>query len=142
MGKLAGTPEAVEFLRSRVRPVPKLSDAILELVFRALDAEEFKDRQEARKELDRLGRAAVPRVKARLAAGGSDELKRHLGAFLAQHDRQEPSPDELRALRAVEILEAIGTPSARKLLGELAAGEPGIRLTEDAAGAVRHLGRR
>ena len=46
------------------------------------------------------------------------------------------SPDLLQQLRAVEVLERIGTPEARALLQPLAKGAPGHRLTEAARGAV------
>jgi RNA polymerase sigma factor (sigma-70 family) len=138
MAKLAASPgETVERIGRRVRPVP--TEATLVRLCRNLDAEEFRDREMASQELDRLGVLAVPRVKARLAAVASEEVKRRLGLFLEKYERENLAAVELRALRAVEILEAIRTPAARKLLGELAAGEPTARLTQDAAAAVQRL---
>jgi hypothetical protein len=142
MGRLAGTAEAMAVIAKRVRAVPKMSETALERILRNLDAEEFALREAASKELGRLGAVAVPRVKTRLAEGGSAEMKKRLETFLAEHDGEDLPSDELRSLRAVEILEAIGTPAARKVLGELASGEPGARLTREAAGAVQRLGRR
>jgi hypothetical protein len=69
-------------------------------------------------------------------------VKKRLEAFLTEHDREDLPAVELRSLRAVEVLEATGTPAARKLLGELASGEPAARLTREAGEAVRRLGRR
>jgi WD40 repeat protein len=143
MGKLAGSPaEAVEVIRQHIRAVPRLSDKALARIFRDLNSEEFKDREAASKELDRLGPPAVPRVKAELAERLPAEVKRRLEVFLAEHDRESPSPDELRALRAAGVLEAVATPAARKVLGELAGGEPTARRTQEAAGALCRLGRR
>jgi hypothetical protein len=143
MGKLAGMPaEVVDLIRNQVHAVPKLDSKALDRILRKLDADEFKDREAASEELDRLGVPAVPRVKARLAEGASAEVKRRLEVFLAEHDRGEPSPDTLRSLRAVEILEAVDTPAARKVLGDLAAGEPTAALTREAAAAVQRVGRR
>jgi hypothetical protein len=142
MGKLVGTPaEVVDLIREQVRPVPKISADSLDRILRNLDAEQFKDREAAAKELDRLGTLAVPRVRAHLARGVSAEVKRRLESFLAEYDRADLSSAELRSLRAVEVLEAIGTAPARKLLAELAGGEP-APLTREAAGAVDRLGRR
>jgi hypothetical protein len=109
----------------------------MDRIFRKLDAEDFTEREGASKELDRLGALAVPRVKARLAEGAPAEMKRRLEAFLAEHGREELAADVLRSLRAVEVLEAVGTPAARKVLGELAGGEPTAALTREAAAALQ-----
>ncbi len=103
MAKLAGTPlQALELIRDRVRPVPKLSATAVERILRNLDADDFKDREAANKELDRLGAAAVPRIKARLEAGAPPEMKKRLEAFLVEHDREDLPADELRSLRCLK----------------------------------------
>ncbi len=53
----------------------------------------------------------------------------------------EKKPDTLRAIRAVEVLEWIGTPEAVRLLGELANGAADARLTREALAAERRLKR-
>ena len=45
--------------------------------------------------------------------------------------------DQLRAFRAVEVLERIGTPEARQVLQALAAGAPGALLTTSAQAALK-----
>lgn len=45
--------------------------------------------------------------------------------------------DRLRAFRAVEGLERIGTPEARRLLTTYAKGAPGALLTTAAASALK-----
>ena len=52
-----------------------------------------------------------------------------------------PTAEELRRLRAAEVLESVGTPEARDLLKKLAGGAPGAPLTRDAQGALRRLER-
>ncbi|QJW96076.1 WD40 repeat domain-containing protein [Frigoriglobus tundricola] len=47
----------------------------------------------------------------------------------------------VRHIRAVELLEGLGTPAARKLLTELAAGKADAPLTLDAAAALKRLGK-
>ena len=53
--------------------------------------------------------------------------------------KQPLPPDEIRAIRAVEALEAIGNAEARKLLDTYAKGAPGARLTEEARKTVQRL---
>ena len=55
---------------------------------------------------------------------GSNQGRRGQGRWL--QDGPLPSPEQLRAIRAVAALEQIGSPLACKLLEESAAGAPGI----------------
>ncbi|MFO0842599.1 MAG: hypothetical protein U0797_09420 [Gemmataceae bacterium] len=66
--------------------------------------------------------------------GPSLEARKRLERLLAAVDADvhTPSPERIRALRAVELLERIGTPAARRALAELAGGAPGARLTREA----------
>jgi hypothetical protein len=49
--------------------------------------------------------------------------------------------ETLQGLRAVEVLEKLGTPDARKLLERLAQGAAGARLTRDATASLDRLAR-
>jgi HEAT repeat protein len=66
------------------------------------------------------------------------ETRRQLEA-LGQKTKTILSADDLRNLRAVEILSQIGTPEARAILGDLAAGGEGAVLTEQARKALARL---
>jgi WD40 repeat protein len=52
------------------------------------------------------------------------------------------SGETLRRLRAISVLEKIGTPDARRILEQLASGLEGARETRDAKAALRQLQRR
>jgi WD40 repeat protein len=143
MGRLAGSPaKTLVLLREQVQPVPKLDSAELDRIFRDLDSNRFQSREAASKKLDALGRAAVAAVKARLAKGLPAEVTRRAQLFVAVHDTPELSPAELRSLRAIEVLEAIASPDAAKLLAELAGGEDSAWLTREAAAALKRLEQR
>jgi WD40 repeat protein len=58
---------------------------------------------------------------------------------MARRDGPDSHPDELRTLRAIEVLEVIGSADARAALEALAAGEPSARATREAASALRRL---
>jgi WD40 repeat protein len=141
MVKLARSPAGVvELMRKHIRPVAKASDNDLERIFRNLDSDSFKVREAAARELDTLGASAVSRVRARLAQGVSQEVKRRAEEFLAKHAHSGLHPEVLRAFRAVEVLEAIGK-EAKSLLAELAKGDAAAPLTQDAVESLRRLAR-
>ncbi len=52
---------------------------------------------------------------------------------------EDPTPARLGQVRALELLEGIGTPAARNLLAELAKGAAGAPLTADAASSLARL---
>ena len=52
-----------------------------------------------------------------------------------------PPSELLRQVRAIEVLELIGTPDAKLLLRSLAGGAPEARLTREAKAAMERLAR-
>ena len=62
-------------------------------------------------------------------------------AFLKEFDKAAFSTAGLRRVRAIELLEGLGTPEAKKLLTELAAGAANAPLTLDAGAALKRLGK-
>ena len=53
----------------------------------------------------------------------------------------EPPPEWLQSLRAVEVLERIGTLEAKQVLRELADCAPATRLTREAKASLERLAR-
>jgi hypothetical protein len=53
-----------------------------------------------------------------------------------------PRPEGFRTLRALEVLEYIGTPEAPTILESLAKGAPEARLTEEARLSLDRLAKR
>ena len=107
-----------------------------------LDAEAFADREQAAAELQRFGPNAVAGVKARLARAASAEVRDRLTRFLDRYDGPDRSPHDLRCIRGVAALEAMGTAGARALLTELAKGPADDLLTREAQAASRRSGAR
>jgi hypothetical protein len=68
-------------------------------------------------------------------------VRRSLEELLAvvEAQRKRPSGEELRGLRAVEVLEQIGSRDARQVLKALTAGAPESSLTREAHVALDHL---
>ena len=60
--------------------------------------------------------------------------------LLARLERQGPSSETFRSIRAIETLERIGTPGAVAVLRRLARGAKGALLTEEALAALTRCG--
>jgi WD40 repeat protein len=137
---LAADPaRVVPFLKGRLRPVAAPEPQRLDALVADLDAKRFATRDRAMRELGRLGELAAPALERRLRARPPLETRKRVEALLEKLRGPVTDPELLRGLRAVEALERIGSPAARALLGELAAGAAGHPLTEDARGALKRF---
>src|SRR5262249_37780219 len=115
---IAAPADALTLLRPRLKPVESVDDKRIERWIADLDAGEFAAREKATKELRKLGELAEPALRKALASRPTLEMSRRLQGLLddiAQH-QWHPTPEILRQLRAIEVLERIDTPEARRLL--------------------------
>jgi hypothetical protein len=139
---LAGVPaQAVQFLRDRLQPAVPLPAAELQRLVQDLDSPRFRRREEALRQLAEFGEDAEPTLRQALADKPSTEARQRLERILAA-PRLVRSPDLLRSLRSLQILEAIGDEPARRLLVHLAEGPPASRLTREARAAFDRLAHR
>ena len=139
---LIGAPgQTVPLFRDRLRPVPAADTARVVKLIAALEADQFEERTAAFKELQGLGERAAGPLRQALKVGTSLELRRRVEQLLDAIEAEPRSPNGLRQLRAVQILELAGTPEARQLLQTLAKGAPGARLTQAATEALDRLSR-
>ncbi len=143
VGRLAAAGDAaVALLRPRLRPVATPDEKRIARLLTELDDDAFAVREAAARELGALGRLAEPHLRKALAGGGSAEFRRQLETLLAACDGRPATPQEVKELRAVWVLEEVGTAAARECLAELAKGAPGARLTQEAKRALERLQRR
>ncbi len=141
-GRLLSSPAAVvEFLRERLKPTPGEGQRIAQLI-RDLDSDQFKTRDAAMTELAKLGEAAAPAMDNAITATATLELRQRLELLLGKLDGTGFPPETLRQMRAVEVLEHIGTPEAQTVLEGLAQGDAHVRLTQEAKAAVLRLKKR
>src|SRR5262249_3136060 len=101
-----------------------------------LDHDEFAVREKATQELESLGDLVVSALGKALEDRPSLEVRRRIENVLQKWDDPPPLGEKLREVRAIEVLEYIGTLDARKLLAELAQGVDSARLTKDAKAAL------
>ncbi|HLN32723.1 MAG TPA: sigma-70 family RNA polymerase sigma factor [Gemmataceae bacterium] len=142
--RLSAAPrEPITFLGHHLNPVPAVDDKRLTRLIADLDAEKFSVRQQAAQELEALGEAATEACRKALEANPSAESRRRLEMLQTKqlHQIAQPSPERLRLLRALEVLERAGTAEARQLLQKLAEGASGARLTYEAKSALVRLDR-
>ena len=130
---------AVAFLADRLRPSPADADCIVDLVS-DLDARDFRIRAFAERELRGHGAAAVSELRRLAEASRSAEVRARIER-IASAATEVPlrSPEVLRSLRAVDVLERNGSRAARAVLVELAGGAPSAWQTEAACQAIQRL---
>jgi hypothetical protein len=133
-----GGRDSVAFLRKRQAEVPRTSPEAARWVAR-LDSDRFDERQEATKRLRELGWQAEPALQKALEDRPSLEVRQRLERLHRALRKAEPSPDLLRGLRVIDVLERIGTREARELLRGLAGREPAGRLHREAKAALARL---
>jgi RNA polymerase sigma factor (sigma-70 family) len=141
---LASTPEqTLPLLKEHLAPVAPVEEKRVLPLLADLDGDQFEVRQRASADLEKLGPAVVPMLRKALAEGNrTAEVRRRLEEALERLDDARLSPAELRGVRAIEVLERIGSAEARQLLERLAGGVAGAPRTEDARAACRRLERR
>jgi hypothetical protein len=137
----AAGARAVEFLRKRLRPVATVEPVQLSRLLTDLDSGKFATRASAFRELQRLGSQAEPALRQARQGKLTPEARRRIEALLASPGLVR-SPETLRQLRAIKVLEVIGSREARQVLRALAAGAPAARETEDARASLRRLAQR
>jgi hypothetical protein len=137
---LAASPkEAVPFVQKQLKPTAAPDAKQIAKWIADLDAEAFQEREDATEALVRAGKAAEEAVKKALANKPSAEAKQRLEFIVSKMSGTlGPNMEEVRATRAVEVLEKIGTPEARQVLEEVAKGAEG-HLTAEARSALARL---
>ena len=101
------------------------------------------EREEASKEFERMAtELAGPDLASALEERPTDEVRRRVQKLLGTLAGPVASPEGLQAMRAVEVLERIGSAEVRKLLEKLAKGAPEARLTQDAKASLERLARK
>jgi WD40 repeat protein len=139
---LASIPErSVPLLREHLKPVPKAAVDI-EQGIKDLDSDDFAVRERARKALEKAGELARPALRRALAGQPSLELRRRAKELLDRVDAAALSPERVRLVRALAVLERIGSKEAGQVLRRLAEGAPEAFLTEEAKASVQRLRRR
>lgn len=138
---VAAQDATVKFLEDRLKGLVGIDNARIARLIADLDADQFATRERATEELERLGQLAEPALHAALEKTRSLEARHRIQRLLEKNkERRFTWPQEvLRALRAIDVLEKIGTPDARALLAKLADGAPEENLKQEAKRSLERL---
>jgi hypothetical protein len=123
----------VALAREKVKPVPDLYRQRAEDLIANLDSPDIRDK--VTENLHLMAHDFEPLLESAVEKA-QGETRSRLTAVLKKM-KETPPPEKLTtAVRAVEVLGQLGTPTARKALEELAAGAVGARITAEAAAAL------
>jgi WD40 repeat protein len=142
--QLAAKPhEAVALIRQRLQPLParKPLPAPTARLLRDLDDDQVAVREQATRDLEKLGRSVQGALEETLEDQPSAEVRRRIERLLRGIEEPSSFCERLRPPRAVHVLESIGTAQAREVLVYLSQGRAEATLTRQAKTALEQLAR-
>jgi hypothetical protein len=136
---VAAPLQAVPFLDKHLQSTPLADPRQVASLIRDLNDDRFQVREKAMADLAILNELAEGALRKALAEGASVEAQRRIETLLKRTEKQIVNGDQLRAIRAVEALEQMGTTEARDVLKKLADGAAEARLTQEARESLERL---
>jgi RNA polymerase sigma factor (sigma-70 family) len=132
----AAPKQALPLLRDRLAKEWAVDDRQVAKWVSDLDSDEFAVRDRAAKELDMLGELAESALRKAMTGRPSAEVRLRVRRLLHRLEGPVATPRVLRGIRAVEVLEGIGTDEARRLLERLAKEASAPRLVRESRAAL------
>jgi len=140
---LAASPKAAApFLKGQLVGAKGPDAERIARLIKDLNDDQFDVRENADKELDKMGSDAMPAVRAALASDPPPESRRRLQGLLDRHKEAAAVSEEVRGGRAVEALERSGAPEAAEALRALAKEASESAVKEQAVAALGRLMRK
>lgn len=132
----------IPFLRAQLKPVPITDGGQIVRLIAQLNDVSFARREAATKELQQLAEPAEPALRQALSNKPASESTRRIEELLQVLRVPVKDPIALQAIRAIEVLEKVGTMGARHVIETIAAGAPDARLTQEAKASLERLARK
>src|SRR5262249_39077472 len=107
---------AIAFLSEHLRSIPEPDVKQIHQHIRDLDSDSFELREKAFRELESLGSVVVTPMREALRKDPSPEVRRRLQRLLEERPPVRLAPETLRCLRALHVLELIGSKDTHGLL--------------------------
>jgi hypothetical protein len=138
--ELADDPKAAsEFLRTKIAPVKlDVDERRVRALLDDLDSDDFNKRESAGKALAAMGAAVEGRLRRAMADAKSVEVRLRLRNLLEEMKR-EPTAEDFRRMRAVQVMELCNTADSLRVLRDWAGGTESAPLTEQARAALQRL---
>ena len=127
--------QVVPWLKERLNREQSMESKQVSELIGDLDSQSYSQREKATTELLRLGAVIGPVLNKKLTEKPSPEVRQRIEGILPKLEVNR-SPDRLRKIRALEVLEKIGTQQAREVVEELSLGDSKAPLTIDASDAL------
>src|SRR5262249_32031777 len=113
MWTLTASPrQTVPLLNERLSPASIVNAERITRLIADLDGDQFAVREKAERQLEKIGEQAEPALRKTLAARPSAEVRRRVEQLLEKLERGLLPGTRLQQLRAIEVLEQIGTSDA------------------------------
>jgi WD40 repeat protein len=134
--------ESVPFLNQNLQPVSApVDEKRIDHLIRGLNQDDFREREKCSQDLRELDDLAEPALRKCLQGKPSPEVRHRVELRLLEIE-QNKTPRRIRALRAIEVLEHIGSKEAQEVLNKIAKGAPQSRMTQEARASLARLGKR
>jgi WD40 repeat protein len=138
--KLTGCPaQAVALIQSWLKPAALRDAKQIQRWITDLNSNQFAAREKATQALEGLGESVEQALKHALENHPAPEMQQRLERLLEKTHAPVASPELVRSMRAVEVLERIGTREAQDVLKGLTRGDPESGMTKQAKASVDRL---
>lgn len=134
--------EAVPFLGEHLKSPGRPDAKRVARLLKELDDDNFEVREKASRELATLGAAVEDELRKALRDTPSAEVRDRLRDLLVKMKHGGKSPERQRLLRALAVLERVGTPAAREVVTGLARQKLDAALMEQVQATLQRLGER
>jgi WD40 repeat protein len=140
--RLTAADRTVPFLRERLRAHTELTSSYLTRLIEELDHDRYAVRHRATEELARLGDFAEEALRRAAQTRPSPETQRRVELLLRKIACETLSAEQVQLLRALEVLERVGTAEAVEIVRVQERVAPSGRIREEAQAALQRLARR
>ena len=137
---LLAHPEAtVKWIGAQIKPASAVDTVLIARLIDGLDSPSFKERQKATVALEELGELPERQLRQLLSGKPSLETRRRAELLLEKSENAPLSAEQQRLVRAMAVLEWLGSGEAQALLATLAKGAPESRMTQLAQAALDRM---